>query len=346
LSLYRKPRESTFSEKSAEEKVFQMFCNKAEKHELDETGTKEPSVTYGKIEDYILKLSELAPIWHDVHNSKSKVLRKILTLNGSKEIKIFLAAIIRMKGDAGLKDLIFSNLEKILFRNGVPGIWIMDERTPASWARDVYNGEDILEGVNQKTSVLINTDVLVPNMIQAFKYLFNYERGPLGFHRWGTLKYFLFEYEEWLRSVAGESNEKVTLDDYDETTIEHIIPQGFSNHWQDEVNEVTDAFTDEHDIYQARKVLLNTLGNLTILKNGKNSSLGNRGWEQKKERFRTGSYNEIAISANNKWTRSNISIRGFDMMKFLQTKVTGLNLNDEDIKSALFYDDPIIKMFD
>src|SRR5690606_8114087 len=81
LSLYRKPVESTFSEKVAEEKVFQMFCNKPEKYDLDESGKKEEPITYNKIDDYILKLSELAPIWYQVHNSNSKLIKRILTLD-------------------------------------------------------------------------------------------------------------------------------------------------------------------------------------------------------------------------------------------------------------------------
>lgn len=61
LSMYRKPKESTFSEKSAEEKIFQMFCNKPEKYDLDESGEKEEPISFRKIEDYIIRLSELAP---------------------------------------------------------------------------------------------------------------------------------------------------------------------------------------------------------------------------------------------------------------------------------------------
>ena len=93
LSLYRKPKESTFSEKIADEKVFQMFCNKPEKYDLDESGSKEEPITFNKIDDYILKLSELAPIWYKIHNSESKLLKRILTLNSSKDIKIFLTSI-------------------------------------------------------------------------------------------------------------------------------------------------------------------------------------------------------------------------------------------------------------
>ena len=342
LSLYRKPKESTFSEKIAEEKVFEMFCNKSEKYDLEENGTaKEEPVSYKKIEDYILKLSELAPLWYEIHNSKSKLIKKILVLNGSKEIKIFLVSVLNKTKDENLVKGIFTNLEKIFFRNRVPGINVMDERTAAAWARDIYINEDDLQGIIKKTEDLINISVSVPNIIQSFKYLFTYERGAKGFHRWGNLKYFLFEYEEFLKLKTQETNDKVTLDDFGETTIEHIIPQQFWDNWKEEVNSVTDGLVEEEKIEQTRKVLLNTLGNLTILKNGKNSSLGNRGWKEKKERFRTGSYNEIEISKHDKWTKLNISERGAEMLKFLETKVTGLTFTDEEIKKTLYFDDYI-----
>jgi uncharacterized protein with ParB-like and HNH nuclease domain len=55
LSLYRKSDDYVFSEEMAEKKVFEMFCNKAEKYQED-------TVDYKKIACYILKLSELVPI--------------------------------------------------------------------------------------------------------------------------------------------------------------------------------------------------------------------------------------------------------------------------------------------
>lgn len=54
LSLYRKPKDIVFSEKLAEEKVFQMFCNKADKFEKDENGKREPLVDYKKLMNLLL----------------------------------------------------------------------------------------------------------------------------------------------------------------------------------------------------------------------------------------------------------------------------------------------------
>ncbi len=346
LSLYRKPKESTFSEKAAEQKVFQMFCNKPEKYDLDEIDLKEDPISFSKIEQYILKLSELAPIWFKIHFSESKLIKRILILNSSKDIRIFLTAVLYKTDNQIFIQETLENLEKILFRNRIPGIAIMDERTTASWARDIYNEDDDVIGINEKQIDLLNVPVLIPNIIQSFKYLFTYERGAKGFHRWPNLKYFLFEYEDHLKLMARETNEKVTIDDFFETTIEHIIPQHFWDNWQTEVNSLTDRI-DQDGIEQARKVLINTLGNLTILKNGKNSSLGNKSWEDKKERFRTGSYNEIDISKHENWTYYKISERGKEMLKFLEKKIHGLTLSDTDIEKILFYDDYIIdKIYD
>ena len=341
LSLYRKPKESTFSEKVAEEKVFQMFCNKSEKFALEENiDLKEEPVSYSKIENYILKLSELAPIWYQIHNSSDILLKKILLLNGSKEIKIFIASVFNETTDEQERNSILNNLEKILFRNRVPGIGIMDERTTASWAREIYNKEDSVEDTLQKTEILLATTISIPNIVQGFKYLFTYERGSKGFHRWGNLKYFLFEYEVYLKFKARETNDKVTIDDYDDTTIEHIIPQQFGENWKSEIDDVTKVLNAENTD-QAVKVLLNTIGNLTILKNGKNSSLGNKGWLEKKERFKTGSYNEIAISNNDKWSKEQIVDRGLNMMQFFEKKIIGLTFTVENINDILYFDKDI-----
>ena len=341
LSLYRKPKEAVFSEKIAEEKVFQMFCNKSEKFDKDESGEKEPTVSYSKIEDYIIKLSEAAPVWFKIHNSQSLILKNILLLNSGKELKVFLLALILNSDEESLQQ-IFSNLEKIMFRNRT--LWLFDERTAATWGRDIYSKEDSIGEINNKIEELIQTPIVNQNLIQNMNNLFTYERGAKGFHRWGTLKYFLFAYEEKLKEQFRETNDKVSIDDYESTTIEHIIPQQFGDNWTTVVNDFT-AGLEEDEIPMAHKVLINTLGNLTILKNGKNSSLGNLGWADKKNRFSTGSYNEIDISKNTDWTKKEILKRGIEMLLFLENKINGLKFTEEEKNKMLFYEEDVIKKF-
>lgn len=345
LSLYRKPKEATFSEHNAEEKVFQMFCNKSDKYyfnHLEDAGDKEDPVSYNKINNYILSLSKMAPIWHEIHNSKLAIIKKILILNSSKELKIFVASVLIAVKDRNQSEEIFANTEKILFKNRVPGIWIMDERIIANWARELYNNDTTLDEILQKTQLTIGTRVSRENIVWSFQNLFTYVRGQKGFHRWPYLKYFIFEYEEKLKEQFHEDDDKVTIDDYDETTIEHIIPQKYDTYWQAEVNEIIKDLEGEQ-IDRAKSVLINTLGNLTILKGGKNSSLGNKSWDDKQTRFKTGSYNEIDISLNKKWNKESIMTRGIVMLKFLEGKLECPEFTDDERKMILFCDEYIIK---
>ncbi|WP_448635204.1 DUF262 domain-containing protein [Pedobacter panaciterrae] len=319
LSLLRTPKDAVFSEKLAEEKVFEMFCNRSEQYDTKENGIKETPVSYDKIQNYIHKLAQFAPRWYEVHNSGLKQVKKILLLNAGKEMKIFLTQLHNACETETCLIEITENIERILFRNRIQGIGLIDERTFASWARELYNEEADFTEIAERSAELINTEIPVLNMVQYFNSLYGYERGAKGFHRWGTLKYFLFEYEDHLKEVFRETNDKVTLRDYDSTTIEHIIPQQHEEHWADTVTEVTTNLSQEH-LDHGIKVLLHTLGNLTILKNGKNSSLNNRSWKEKRQRFQTGSYNEIDIARKESWDRKAIADRGEDMLLFLAKK--------------------------
>ena len=342
LTLYRKPKDAVFSEHNAEEKVFQMFCNRSEKYEKDESGEKEEPVSFEKIKDYIIKLSEAGPIWYKIHDSNDKLLKKILLLDGSKEVKVFLLSIFLNIAEADSIKIILRKLEQVLFRNRIPGIGVIDERTFASWGRDLYFGDESIDGINVKLDKLLQQPLSNDNLIQSMNSLYTYERGPKGFHKWSGLKYFLFEYEDYLKAFAKETDDKINLSDFDLTTIEHVIPQMYRENWPEVMNNFIIGL-EEDQAKIAAKVLINSLGNLTILKNGKNSSLGNRSWLDKKERFRTGSYNEIAISIQPEWTRKEIFERGLDMLNFLQKKVNGLNFNENELAKILFYQDFIIK---
>ncbi|ESS72821.1 hypothetical protein MGMO_45c00530 [Methyloglobulus morosus KoM1] len=333
LSLYRKPEEYVFSEKKAEEKVFQMFCNKASEYGEEE-------VSYNKINDYILDLAVAAPNWFKVNNTEENSIKKILILNSTKEIKIFLLSLL--KDDEIEHKSIFEKVEKILFKNKLPGINILDERVFSNWARDLYEkNNDKKEKLFADINKYVDTPISSDSFIIAIQNMYTYERGNKGFHRWVYLKYFLFEYENYLKLKYLEINDNVKLDDYDSTTIEHIIPQEWSLNWRGIVDPLI-IQADQNYKDQLSKVLLNTLGNLTILKDGKNSSLGNKSWQIKKERFSVGSYNEIDISKNLNWSKNEIFCRGTEMLNFLIKKVDCLKLSDDQKDKILYFDDYFI----
>jgi hypothetical protein len=224
-------------------------------------------------------------------------------------------------------------------------MYLLDSnRESALRAREIYgNGKisDLVEFLNEK----INLSIDIQAVVNGFKWLFSYKTGPKGFYRWGALKYFMLEYEEHLKTekYSKETNDKVPLEDYSITTIEHIIPQTYQTYWENEMDEFTQNIEEDKKDH-ARIVLLNTLGNLTILKNGKNAALGNYPWDYKKDRFSTGSYSEIEISKHGYWNYCIIKERGADMLKYLCEKVQdGFKFDDDSIHQILIDTEYIIK---
>jgi hypothetical protein len=345
LSLCRRPTEATFSENAAEVKVFQMFCNKPEKYEADESGRREEPISFNKIEDYVIKISQLASIWSKIHNSKRNLIKRILLLDSRKEIKVFLAVVyLKARGKVEFTDSIFRNLERFLFRNRVPGMWLMDERSLATWARELYKDELSLDDVFHSLTKQLEEPIVNAKVILSFQSLFSFERGAKGFHRWPALKYFLFEYEDHLKMKAREENDKVSIDEYFGTTIEHVIPQQYNDYWSTEVHSFIKGIEPEKEDY-AVKVLLNNIGNLTLLKHGKNASLGNKSWKEKKDRFSTGSYNEIDISKHKNWDKTKIVERGREMLKFLESKIQGLTFSENEKNELLFLNEEFKNSF-
>ncbi|MFW5871646.1 MAG: DUF262 domain-containing protein, partial [bacterium] len=150
-----------------------------------------------------------------------------------------------------------------------------------------------------------------------------YDKGE-GFYSWNGLRYFLFEYELFLQQKAN-GNQKVSWTDFNkrkkEDTIEHIYPQTpKDNCWTSVFNEHSK---------KERKILLNTLGNLVLLGQSKNSEFQNKCFDFKKKHtnkdgnevgFFNGAYSEIEVSSYGNWTSTEIQSRGEKMLSFLEER--------------------------
>ena len=345
LSLIRKPSDYTFSESVAEKKVFEMFCNRAQNYLLDytrgqgEDAKHEPIVSYEKIQSYILDISQFVPFWYEVVNSNDIRIQKILYLNASKEMKLLIAELLRNKeiSECAVNECI-DLVYKVVFRDNIPGLGILDERTFANRAREIHSRElsiaEFVKELETKLSIPCNNE----SVINRFKDLFTYIRGNVGFHRWWGLKFFLMEYEEYLRRERYKDElPHVQWNNYDEINIEHIMPQEFKTNWQQEMDDYLEPRQlDEERRGMASKILVNTLGNLTILKDSKNSSLQNDGWRKKKQRYASGSFNELEISKYEAWNQYSIYERGCNMLHFMEKMVFGLKFSNQEILEMLF----------
>ncbi len=147
-----------------------------------------------------------------------------------------------------------------------------------------------------------------------------YEKNE-GFYSWNGLRYFLFEYELYLQNKAN-GNQKITWLDFNkrkkEDTIEHIYPQ----------TPKDECWISIFDKYskKERKILLNSLGNLVLLGQSKNSEFQNKSFDFKKKHtnksgdevgFFNGSYSEIEVSSFSDWTPEEIKNRGKKLLEFM-----------------------------
>ena len=136
------------------------------------------------------------------------------------------------------------------------------------------------------------------------------------------MKYFLLEYEAFRKQEVKEYGDIVDIFEYNDTSIEHILPQDYSK-WEDVVMAFSSRIPsgrDKGDGY-AEKVLVNTLGNLMLIRAQKNSSLQNDPWHIKRVRYETGTYNEREVADKNLWTSSEIAERGQKLLHFLSDKL-------------------------
>ena len=198
-------------------------------------------------------------------------------------------------------------------------------------------------------SASVNLDTIA----SAFARLYDYQRGNKGFHRWWWLKFFLFEYEEKLVNGTTEKNPRITLDRYSATSIEHVMPQTWQTNWGDEMGEFLERIPDAAFHDDARKTIINSLGNLTIIGARTNSVLQNIPWAawdgeggKKKVYASEGTYSEGAIAKEQKWNYHSILKRGAALLDFLAQKLGVKNFTLEQKRQALLFRPEIYNCFD
>ncbi|MBN1860318.1 MAG: DUF262 domain-containing protein [Candidatus Thermoplasmatota archaeon] len=178
-----------------------------------------------------------------------------------------------------------------------------------------------------------------------FDYIDEMFKKEEGYYSWNGLRYFLYEYELYLKNKASGSL-KVDWDDIKkrkrEDTIEHIYPRDASKEcWKKIFNE-----------YESNNgFLLHSLGNLLLLSRSKNSQLQNECFDFKKKHidsgdheigYYNGSYNEIEVAQFEKWSPEEILIRGINMLKFME-KRWGIEIGDDLKKAELLKLDFLVK---
>ena len=307
LSVYRAPKESVYSKTVAESRLFKMFCTNAECHpkseRIDENDKaavakelKEETVSIKKIRDYVGDLVGFAEPWAKLHRTSEGPLGRCRLFSGTQEVKVFLATILLHADNEETKNSILENAELILFRNTIRSV--MDEATFATLARRLHgkcldmlrkgdNTQIDMKGVEESLHAIVDDErrqLGVGFLVDYFAGLMVRQQSPYGFYGWKGLKYFLFKQEgceglDWSR--------------YDETTLEHVMPQSSTDKdngwWIRQVQEFTsacgygtwDVLSDKERkaCRQCRRNLVNSLGNFVLLTQSENASVSDAPWE-------------------------------------------------------------------
>jgi hypothetical protein len=216
-----------------------------------------------------------------LHNKKDEVLPLI---QACERFRFWVAVITARRSNKG--DSHFYSLAHSYFRNENPNI-----------------GE-LIEDINTKTKEWTDLNRFVNECVDRYK--------DDGFYSWSGVRYFLYEYEKHLEE-KNNGERKVNWEDFERNqdgkiSIEHIFPQHPSpndTYW-------SDRFKSKED-----KALAHSLGNLLLLRQSKNSSLQNNPFNEKREKYRTGSNSEIEVAKYDEWTPGAIIKRGTEMLEFL-----------------------------
>lgn len=158
-----------------------------------------------------------------------------------------------------------------------------------------------------------------------------------GFYGWRGIRYFLYEYEQYLFRQSKNQTQKIEWDKFintaDTVSIEHILPQTPDHkRWKDTFGQYSPI---------ELTALTNTLGNMLALSKPKNSSLQNYPYSEKRADanntcgYFNGSYSENLVAEKyEEWTAIEIKTRGLALLAFMEERWS-INLGDETTKLKL-----------
>lgn len=387
LSVYRNPKESVYSEAVAESRLFKMFCEHPEEHpiseEIDERqqdavagADKERQLSISKINEYVDDLRGFAPAWTAIHREYDSACGQCRLLSDRRETKIFLVAVALHVQDESLRETIYKDARKILFRNTIGAG--MDRTRFATLARRLHGVcVDQLKrgqrkqldgkGVLLELRSVLDNEKKKPTKTTLVEFFAGKKREN-DFYGWSELamRYFLMCHEEDYPGPDEKTKRRLTWKMFEKVSVEHVLPQSSatkdSRGWRwwkpllcDWLKQKTgnDNPTDDELEIEA-EMLSGTLGNLTLLTRDENSKISNRPWNTYpncpgKQDFYLDTRNcssngavALADGATQGWNAWRIRERGRNLFRKLAEdfEVEG-ELSDSEVDKALGFQEAI-----
>ena len=319
-------------------------------------------ITINSVSDYIKSLSTSIEYWYYIHNPIEAKL--------NDEIKLYLDKLHRL-GYASFIPLIMAILSRDndyevtkvvsllkLIEQYIFLVFRVSRRRANTGdsefyrrAREYYKREKTLDDIigiggnsqNDSTGIRWWLDKYVD--LKSFKiHLEDKFKNGDGYYSWSGIRYFLYEYELYLKDCSKNHDQKINWEIYanskqDYVTIEHNFPQNDSNpYWKD----VFSPFSEGD-----KRFIRNSLGNLLPLSRAKNSKLQNDSFADKKNGkndscvgYKNGSYAEQEINEKLIWTIDEIRSRGLRLIDFLIERwdiVSVVSVIENDEKESLLF---------
>lgn len=251
-------------------------------------------------------IEPVAPLIMVFFQKESKVERRVSLLKIIEKY-IFFSCLVRLQHYIEVGEYNFLELSKKL-------------------AKKEISSEKVIEKIEEMLENYKKDKQLITLMKELFK--------KNGFYTWKGIKYFLYEYDLYLKSQSKTNRDKIEWESFiedpvDHHTIEHVYPQ----------RPKKECWTELYKKYssQEKSFLRHSLGNLVPLSRAKNSSFQNScfetklGTEKNKVGFRYGSYTENEIAYKNSWTADDILNRGLRLLSFMEER-WGISLGDDTEK--------------
>ena len=308
--------------------------------------------------NYVSSLKDTAQYWYDSHYPAEST-------NLTQEEKDWLDRLLRMK-IAYFRPLVtalisrrniqspdrvkaFKAIERFLFVRFCIGSARRDSGESKYYkaAAEIFNGEITVDKlIKQLENDITDHDGIkyaIESFIMETKKRFDkdVDKEKIGYYAWEDLKYFLYEYELYLRGEYHVTREfptwKVfTASERDKVSIEHILPQTLrDSYWKERFGE----FSEEE-----LKKLTGALGNLLPLSQRINASLQEKSFPEKKEptrgKFRgyaNGCHSEVEVAQLSDWTAEAIYERSKKLLEFM-SKRWDIHISDDQMEALIGLD--------
>ena len=289
-------------------------------------------VTDGKLDveelqRYVTSIQDSARKWHEIHfpersSGLSADVRRALEGMGRVGRGAFepliMAAMHKASGSVHLTTFLKA-ADRFVFTVGRLGRSRADTGDSEFYrlAGQLYRGE---KSLSEATDIVESRTTKNFSAEKALGRMRELARDGEGFYVWDGLRYFLFEYEQYLQDKAGMGTVKLTWDEFistkrDHATIEHIYPK---------TPVIGEWPSFEARTQSERRILRNSLGNLLAASQSRNARFSNRPFAAKKmdaegaKGYFNGSYSEIAVAQFPDWTPQSVLERGVAMLDFLE----------------------------